>query len=245
VSDKLLEAAKKFLAIYDEITDSVLAERLGSRSDTETRKDANEAMAELRIAALRQAARPTAPEAGKAVDDGDRASPAAISGEGCGADVLATGQFLIDRLENYECDIAEDDHIRQYCGHVAPALARFKAAVSAAPPDGVTEAQLAEAELSTLRSRCETLGRELATVTETLSLKFFAAQTELISANERVHYAEGTASANIDRASAAESARDEAVRENERLKAALAFADEQAAKVESLIEPHIKWDDKS
>lgn len=69
------------------------------------------------------------------------ALPIALSpkpGETIG-EALDTGRFLVERLEDFErADFDDEEWFREYSGHVAPAVARFKAALSA-PPKGNAE----------------------------------------------------------------------------------------------------------
>jgi hypothetical protein len=46
-------------------------------------------------------------------------------------DVAERAEHLCARLRELECDILDDEVGRQYCGHVAPALAQLEAALSA------------------------------------------------------------------------------------------------------------------
>jgi len=43
----------------------------------------------------------------------------------------ADGSFLLDRLEDFERGIQDDGLAREWSGHVMPAIARFRAALSA------------------------------------------------------------------------------------------------------------------
>ena len=45
------------------------------------------------------------------------------------------GQFLLDRLNEYEPDF--HDHVSDYMGHVEPAIARFRSALARAPAPAV------------------------------------------------------------------------------------------------------------
>lgn len=47
-------------------------------------------------------------------------------------DLLKDGAFLADRLDELENDLLDDEVARQFHGHVAPALARFRAAIARA-----------------------------------------------------------------------------------------------------------------
>ena len=47
-------------------------------------------------------------------------------------DLLEDGGFLIDRLDEFESDLKDDAVARQFYGHVSPALARLRAAISRA-----------------------------------------------------------------------------------------------------------------
>jgi hypothetical protein len=42
----------------------------------------------------------------------------------------ADGSFLLDRLDDFEREIQDDNLAREWSGHVSPAIARFRAALS-------------------------------------------------------------------------------------------------------------------
>lgn len=42
------------------------------------------------------------------------------------------GLFLLDRLEEFERELLDDEVAREFMGHVAPAIARFRAAIAKA-----------------------------------------------------------------------------------------------------------------
>lgn len=47
-------------------------------------------------------------------------------------ELKSDGQFLLDRLDEFERDLLDDEVGRQYAGHVAPAVTRFRAAIAKA-----------------------------------------------------------------------------------------------------------------
>lgn len=47
-------------------------------------------------------------------------------------DLYGDGQFLLDRLSEFERELADDHVAREFMGHVAPAIARFRAALAKA-----------------------------------------------------------------------------------------------------------------
>lgn len=49
------------------------------------------------------------------------------------ADVRDAGQFLLDRLVDHEVRMTSEDDAREWSGHVTPAMARFRAALSTPP----------------------------------------------------------------------------------------------------------------
>lgn len=53
-------------------------------------------------------------------------------------DVLAAARFLCDRLSEYDPD--DEDHVRDFYGHVSPALSRFSGALDALATPTVTDA---------------------------------------------------------------------------------------------------------
>lgn len=61
--------------------------------------------------------------------DGEK-YPARLVGEA--PYMAAAGQFLIDRLDEFEREIQSDDLAREWMGHISPALHRFRAAISRA-----------------------------------------------------------------------------------------------------------------
>lgn len=55
-------------------------------------------------------------------------------------DVIGTGFFLLERLADFENSITTDEDAREFDGHIAPAIARFRSAVAryAPPPPSVS-----------------------------------------------------------------------------------------------------------
>lgn len=47
-------------------------------------------------------------------------------------EMAGDGQFLLDRLDDFEREIEDEALIREWSGHVAPALSRFRAAITKA-----------------------------------------------------------------------------------------------------------------
>ena len=56
-------------------------------------------------------------------------------------DLYADGAFLIARLEEFEIVLTDDPEAREFYGHVAPAIARFKTALSKASPPSLHEGE--------------------------------------------------------------------------------------------------------
>jgi hypothetical protein len=53
-----------------------------------------------------------------------------------GGDLLEQAQFLLDRLEDHENGMTSDADAREWHGHVAPAIARFRSALKPAGDGG-------------------------------------------------------------------------------------------------------------
>lgn len=47
-------------------------------------------------------------------------------------DMATDGAFLLDRLDEFERSLIEADATREFCGHVSPAIARFRVAIAKA-----------------------------------------------------------------------------------------------------------------
>lgn len=45
-------------------------------------------------------------------------------------ELLGDGQFLLDRLAEFERELEDDQVAREFYGHVSPAIARFSAAIA-------------------------------------------------------------------------------------------------------------------
>lgn len=67
---------------------------------------------------------------------GSHGDPARIAADACliaaAPEVVGAGQFLLDRLDDFEREIQSEELAREWAGHVAPALSRFRAAITKA-----------------------------------------------------------------------------------------------------------------